>query len=203
MPRRPVAVPLPTPRLAALVAVVGVALFAWPGRSVLVLLEDAQRTVHRLRVRADGARWCIESSEGPLVAALSVAAQLDGQRLEIESGGVSEAFTFVAARDAGSDRVWLHGAHGIHVFTRVDRTAHALAGTAAAKAAAGNTLRAPMPGLVSAVPTTVGALVRAGEANGRMRVPADEPPPIEGVVGPRPLGRGGAYSSSLPDGSMR
>jgi uncharacterized protein (DUF58 family) len=38
MPRRPVAVPLPTPRLAALVAVVGVALFAWPGRSVLVLL---------------------------------------------------------------------------------------------------------------------------------------------------------------------
>jgi type IV secretion system protein VirB9 len=33
--------------------------------------------------------------------------------------------------------------------------------------------------------------------------PADEPPPIEGVVGPRPLGRGGAYSASLPDGSMR
>ena len=136
---------------------------AAPG-SVLVLLEDAQRTVHRLRVRADGARWCIESSEGPLVAALSVAAQLDGQRLEIESGGVSEAFTFVAACDAGSERVWLHDAHGIHAFTRVDRTAHALAGTAAAKAAAGNTLRAPMPGLVSAVPTTVGALVRAGEA---------------------------------------
>jgi 3-methylcrotonyl-CoA carboxylase alpha subunit len=136
---------------------------AAPG-SVLVLLEDAQRTVHRLRVRADGARWCVESSGGPLVVALVVTAQLDGQRLETESGGVSEAFTFVAARDAGCERVWLHGARGIHAFTRVDRTAHALAGTAAAKAAAGNTLRAPMPGLVSAVPTTVGARVRAGEA---------------------------------------
>jgi 3-methylcrotonyl-CoA carboxylase alpha subunit len=132
--------------------------------SVLVLLEDAQRTVHRLRVRADGARWCVESSGGPLVVALGVTAQLDGQRLEIESGGVREAYTFVAARDAGCERVWLHGAHGIHAFTRVDRTAHALAGTAACKAAVGNTLRAPMPGLVSAVPTTVGARVRAGEA---------------------------------------
>jgi 3-methylcrotonyl-CoA carboxylase alpha subunit len=132
---------------------------AAPG-SVLVLLEDAARAVHRLRVRAEGGRWCIESSGGRL----SVAARLQGQRLEVEREGVREEFTFATARDAGAQRVWLHGEHGIHAFTRIDRTAHALAGAAAGKAAAGNTLRAPMPGLVAAVPTVAGARVRAGEA---------------------------------------
>jgi type IV secretion system protein VirB9 len=33
--------------------------------------------------------------------------------------------------------------------------------------------------------------------------PADEPPPIEGVVGPKPLGRRGVFSARSPDGSMR
>ncbi len=32
--------------------------------------------------------------------------------------------------------------------------------------------------------------------------PADEPAPIEGVVGPKPLGKRGAYSSRPPDRSM-
>jgi 3-methylcrotonyl-CoA carboxylase alpha subunit len=131
---------------------------AAPG-SVLVLLEDAARQVHRLRVRSERARWCIESSGGLVV----VTARLDGTRLEVERDGVREAFAFATARDAGVERVWLQGAHGIHAFTRLDRTAHALAGAAAAKAAAGNTLCAPMPGLVSAVSTAVGARVRAGE----------------------------------------
>jgi len=132
---------------------------AAPG-SVLVLLEDAARAVHRMRVRADGARWCVEASG----ERLGVSARLDGQRLEIERDGVREQFTFVAALEAGAERVWLHGARGIHAFTRLDRTAHALAGAAAGKTAAGNTLRAPMPGLVAAVPAVPGARVRAGEA---------------------------------------
>jgi uncharacterized protein (DUF58 family) len=37
-PRAPAAAPIPTVRFAALVAVTGLALFAWPGRSWLALL---------------------------------------------------------------------------------------------------------------------------------------------------------------------
>jgi 3-methylcrotonyl-CoA carboxylase alpha subunit len=59
--------------------------------------------------------------------------------------------------------VWLHSEQGIHAFTRIDRTAHALAAAAAGKAGEGNVLRAPMPGLVAAVSTATGARVRAGE----------------------------------------
>jgi 3-methylcrotonyl-CoA carboxylase alpha subunit len=45
----------------------------------------------------------------------------------------------------------------------VDRVRHALAGGDAAGADAGNSLRAPMPGLVTSVPVSVGASVRAGD----------------------------------------
>ena len=126
---------------------------------VLVLLEDAARNLHRALVRCQGVGWWVEAGD----CRMHVAAQLDGQRLQIEREGVREAFTFLTAREAGTERVWLHSEQGIHAFTRIDRTAHALAAAAAGKAGEGNVLRAPMPGLVAAVSTATGARVRAGE----------------------------------------
>jgi len=124
-----------------------------------VLLEDAARTLHTSRVRRDGALWQVELGE----RRLAFGARLDGEALHVEREGRQEQHRFVRTREDQAERVWLHGPLGIHAFTRIDRTAHALAGTAAG-AAAGNALRAPMPGLVTAVSTHVGARVRAGEA---------------------------------------
>ncbi len=125
-----------------------------------VLLEDAARKLHTARVRRDGALWHVEIGE----RRITCAARLDGGRLEVELDGQREQHRFVRTREGGAERVWLHGPRGTHAWTRIDRTAHALAGTAAGGAAAGNTLRAPMPGLVTAVSAAVGARVQAGDA---------------------------------------
>jgi acetyl/propionyl-CoA carboxylase alpha subunit len=130
---------------------------------VLVLLEDAARTLHRLRVRALGPRWQIESIE-PAADSRTVAARLDDGWLEIERDGRLERHRVVRTRDGAAAQIWLHGPQGIRSWTRIDRNAHALAGGAAARGDAGHTLRAPMPGLVTAVQVAVGEHVRSGDA---------------------------------------
>ena len=127
---------------------------------VQVLLEDASREVHRAQVRRAGDGWQVELGG----RRFAFAARLDGDRLEVEHARGREVHRFVRAREHGAERVWIHGPRGIHAWTRIDRTAHALAGAAPSGATAGSTLRAPMPGLVTAVSTTVGSRVRAGEA---------------------------------------
>jgi 3-methylcrotonyl-CoA carboxylase alpha subunit len=129
---------------------------------VRVLLEDAARTLHVVLVRHSGAGWQVELGE----RRFAFAARLEAGRLEVEHDGRREVHAFACTTEAGAapgrQRVWLHGPRGIHAFERIDRTAHALAGKAAGGAAAGNTLRAPMPGLVTAVCAAAGERVAAG-----------------------------------------
>ncbi|MBZ1391321.1 hypothetical protein, partial [Escherichia coli] len=96
--------------------------------------------LHTARVRRDGALWQVDVGERRIV----LGAQLDGESLHVERDGRREQHRFMRTRDGHAERVWLHGPLGTHAYARVDRTAHALAGTAAG-AAAGNALRAPMP----------------------------------------------------------
>ena len=125
-----------------------------------VLLEDAARSLHTALVRRDGALWHVEIGE----RRFACAARLGDGQLEVELDGARELHRFVLTCEGGAERVWLHGPRGTHAWTRIDRTAHALAGTAAGGATVGNTLRAPMPGLVTAVSASIGAKVRAGDA---------------------------------------
>jgi 3-methylcrotonyl-CoA carboxylase alpha subunit len=124
-----------------------------------VWLEDPSRTLHQVLVRASGNAWHVQVGE----RSFGFAAQLDGERLDVEHAGRSEFHRFLRVHDAGAERVWLCGPQGTHSWTRVDRVRHALAGGDAAGADAGNRLRAPMPGLVTSVPVGVGASVRAGD----------------------------------------
>jgi 3-methylcrotonyl-CoA carboxylase alpha subunit len=126
---------------------------------VRVLLEDPSRTLHEALVQARGNAWQVQVGE----RRFSFAARLDGERLEVEHAGRSASHRFLRVQDAGAERVWLYGPQGTHTWTRVDRVRHALAGGDAAGGDAGNSLRAPMPGLVTSVPVSVGASVRAGD----------------------------------------
>ncbi|MCZ2441242.1 MAG: acetyl/propionyl/methylcrotonyl-CoA carboxylase subunit alpha [Pseudomonadota bacterium] len=126
---------------------------------VRVLLEDPSRTLHEALVQTRGNTWQVQVGE----RSFSLAARLDGERLEVEHAGRSATHRFLRVHDAGAERVWLCGPQGTHTWTRVDRIRHALAGGDAARADAGNSLRAPMPGLVTSVPVNVGASVRAGD----------------------------------------
>jgi 3-methylcrotonyl-CoA carboxylase alpha subunit len=125
-----------------------------------VLLEDASRSLHTASVRRDGALWAVEIGD----RCFAFTARLDDGQLEIEHDGARELHRFLRTREGSADWVWLHGPRGTHAWTRIDRTAYALAGAAAGSAAAGNSLRAPMPGLVTAVSASVGARVQAGDA---------------------------------------
>jgi 3-methylcrotonyl-CoA carboxylase alpha subunit len=126
-----------------------------------VLLEDPSRTLHAALVQAaSSTRWRVQSGERSFV----FAARLDGERLDVEHEGRAASHRFLRVQDGGAERVWLCGSGGTHAWKRIDRTRHALAGTDAAAADGGNRLRAPMPGLVTAVPVGVGAHVRAGDA---------------------------------------
>jgi 3-methylcrotonyl-CoA carboxylase alpha subunit len=126
---------------------------------VRVLLEDPSRTLHEALVQARGNTWQVQVAE----RSFSFLAQLDGERLDVEYAGRSATHRFMRVHDPGAERVWLCGPQGTHTWTRVDRVRHALAGGDAAGADAGNSLRAPMPGLVTSVPVSVGASVRAGD----------------------------------------
>ncbi|MBC5762955.1 acetyl/propionyl/methylcrotonyl-CoA carboxylase subunit alpha [Ramlibacter albus] len=143
-----------------------VALGAWrllgPAAPVAmpVLLEDSAHHLHTALVRQDSAVWHIEIGE----RRFTCGARLDAGHLEVEIESGRERHRFLRAREGSANRVWLHGPRGTHVWTHIDRTAHALAGAAASSAAASTTLRAPMPGLVTAVSTSIGARVQAGDA---------------------------------------
>ncbi len=126
---------------------------------VRVLLEDPARTLHQVLVQARGNAWQVQVGE----RSFGFAARLDGERLEVEHAGRSASHRFLRVHDAGAERVWLCGPQGTRNWTRVDRVRHALAGGDAAGADAGNSLRAPMPGLVTSVPVSVGASVRTGD----------------------------------------
>ncbi len=126
---------------------------------VRVLLEDPSRTLHEALVQARGNTWQVQVAE----RSFSFAGRLDGERLDVEHAGRSASHRFLRVHEAGAERVWLCGPQGTHTWTRVDRIRHALAGGDAAGADAGNSLRAPMPGLVTSVPVSVGASVRAGD----------------------------------------
>ncbi|TWO71366.1 biotin/lipoyl-binding protein [Caenimonas sedimenti] len=126
---------------------------------VCVLLEDPSRTLHQVLVQARSSLWQVQVGE----RSFSFAARLDGERLDVEYAGRSATHRFMRVHDPGAERVWLCGPQGTHTWTRVDRVRHALAGGDAAGADAGNSLRAPMPGLVTSVPVSVGASVRAGD----------------------------------------
>ena len=126
---------------------------------VRVLLEDSSRTLHEALVQARGNAWQVQVGE----RSFSFAARLNGERLDVEHVGRSASHRFLRVQEAGAERVWLCGPQGTHTWTRVDRIRHALAGGDAAGADAGNSLRAPMPGLVTSVPVSVGASVRAGD----------------------------------------
>jgi 3-methylcrotonyl-CoA carboxylase alpha subunit len=126
---------------------------------VCVWLEEPSRVLHQVLVRASGNAWQVQVGE----RSFSFGARLDGERLDVEHAGRSATQRFLRVHDAGAERVWLCGPQGTHTWTRVDRVRHALAGGDAAGADAGNGLRAPMPGLVTSVPVSVGASVRAGD----------------------------------------
>ncbi|HEY8707880.1 MAG TPA: biotin carboxylase N-terminal domain-containing protein [Burkholderiaceae bacterium] len=126
---------------------------------VRVLLEDPTRTLHQALVQARGNAWRVQVGERDF----SFTARLDGERLDLEHEGRSASHRFLRVHEAGAERVWLCGSQGTHTWTRVDRVRHALAGGDAAGVDAGNSLRAPMPGLVTSVPISVGASVRAGD----------------------------------------
>ncbi|PZP94693.1 MAG: 3-methylcrotonyl-CoA carboxylase [Variovorax paradoxus] len=125
---------------------------------VRVLLEDPSRTLHQALVQARGNGWRVRVGERDF----SFRARLDGEQLDVECEGRSASHRFLRVHEAGAERVWLCGAHGTHTWTRVDRVRHALDRGGAAEAGTGNSLRAPMPGLVTSVPVSVGASVRAG-----------------------------------------
>ncbi|MES2227763.1 MAG: biotin carboxylase N-terminal domain-containing protein [Pseudomonadota bacterium] len=127
---------------------------------VRVLLEDPSRTLHTALVQGQGSTWRVGLGE----RSFDFSARLDGERLDIEHAGRSVAYRFLRVQEGSAQRVWLAGPSGTHVWTRIDRTRHALAGADATGADAGNSLRAPMPGLVTAVPVAVGDRVRAGQA---------------------------------------
>ena len=125
--------------------------------ATLVLLEDAARTLHETQVLRSGGRWRVSAGQ----SSFECHASLAGERLEIVRDGIASSFRFLRVHDASGEQVWLNGALGTHVWRRVDRWQHALSGSAEAEA--GDVLRAPMPGLVTAVPAVAGAEVRAGE----------------------------------------
>jgi 3-methylcrotonyl-CoA carboxylase alpha subunit len=131
---------------------------AAPG-GVRVLLEDPSRTLHQALVQARGNAWRVQVGERDF----SFSARLDGEQLDVECEGRSASHRFLRVHEAGTERVWLCGAQGTHTWTRVDRVRHALERSGAAGADAGNSLRAPMPGLVTSVPVSVGTSVRAGD----------------------------------------
>ena len=124
-----------------------------------VWLEDPARHLHQALVQARGNAWQVQVGE----RSFGLAARLEGERLDVEHAGRSASHRFLRVHEAGAERVWLCGPHGTHSWACVDRVRHALASGDAAGDDAGNGLRAPMPGLVTAVPVGVGARVRAGD----------------------------------------
>jgi 3-methylcrotonyl-CoA carboxylase alpha subunit len=130
----------------------------WPG-GVQVLLEDSARTVHEARVQRQGARWSVQIAQ----VRLDCVATLDGERLEVERGGVRTRYRFLRSPQPSGEQVWLAGAGSTQGWRRVDRWQHALAGSATDAADNDQWLRAPMPGLVTAVPVAAGDAVRAGD----------------------------------------
>ncbi len=125
-----------------------------------VLLEDDARIVHEISVRQTGNGWQVAVGE----ASCEITAKLLDDTLELRHAGGTAHFTIaVEVVRAGVTRLWLAGAGGTHTWQRLDRWQRALAGQAAGDARHGNQLRAPMPGMVTAVKTSVGAQVREGD----------------------------------------
>ncbi len=125
-----------------------------------VLLEDDVRIVHEVSVRRTGNGWQVAVGE----ASCEVTAKLLGDTLELRHAGGTAHFTTASEPvRAGVTRLWLTGAGSVHTWQRLDRWQRALAGQAASDAQHGNQLRAPMPGMVTAVKTSVGAQVSAGD----------------------------------------
>jgi 3-methylcrotonyl-CoA carboxylase alpha subunit len=125
-----------------------------------VLLEDDARITHEISVRQMGTHWLVQVGE----TSYSVAAKLLDGALELRHAGSMTRFTIASEpMRAGVARLWLAGAGGTHTWQRLDRWQRALAGQSAADARHGDRLCAPMPGMVTAVKTSVGAQVRAGD----------------------------------------
>ncbi|MGV3571230.1 MAG: acetyl/propionyl/methylcrotonyl-CoA carboxylase subunit alpha [Ramlibacter sp.] len=127
--------------------------------AVRVLLEDASRSLHTMLVQGREGAWRVGVGE----RSFDFGARLDGEWLAVEHAGRKAVYRFLRVDEGGAQRVWLAGPSGTHAWTRVDRTRHALGGQDAAGGEhAGNQLRAPMPGLVTAVRVAVGERVPAG-----------------------------------------
>lgn len=127
---------------------------------VRVLLEDGTQALHEVRVSAVGARWQVQVGG----YGFDCHALLDGDRLEVERDGVVDSWRWQCVPDvAGGERVWLSRTRGAWDWRRVDRWRHALSGSAVADGDSGELLRAPMPGLVTAVPVMVGTRVVVGD----------------------------------------
>lgn len=125
--------------------------------AMLLLLEDNARSLHETQVLRIGGRWRVNVGQSNF----QCSASLNNERLEIERDGIRASFRFLRVQDGNGEQVWLAGALGTHVWRRINRWQHALAGTASTEG--GDVLRAPMPGLVTAVPTVAGAKVKAGD----------------------------------------
>jgi len=123
-----------------------------------VLLEDDARNLYETTVRRIDERWEVHTGQ----IDLDCKASLAGERLEIERDGVVRSFRFHLARDGASESVWLSDASGTHVWRLVDRWQRALVGENHVEA--DDVVRAPMPGLVTAVPAQLDTRVQAGEA---------------------------------------
>ncbi|WP_418319808.1 acetyl/propionyl/methylcrotonyl-CoA carboxylase subunit alpha [Piscinibacter sakaiensis] len=126
---------------------------------VPVLLEDASRTLHQSLVQARGNRWLVQVGE----RSFQFAGRLDGVQLDVECDGRSASHRFLRVQESGTERVWLSGPEGIHCWTRGDRIRHARNRSEVTESDTGNSLRAPMPGLVTSVRVSLGASVRLGD----------------------------------------
>ena len=125
-----------------------------------VLLEDDERTMHEILLRQASNGWQVQVGE----TSYAVTAKLLDGTLELHHAGSMTRFTIASERlRAGATRLWLAGAGGTHTWQQLDRWQRALAGQSAADAQHGDRLCAPMPGMVTAVKTSVGAQVSAGD----------------------------------------
>jgi len=125
--------------------------------AMILLLEDNARTLHETQVLHIDGLWRVKAGQ----STLECSASLDGERLEIERAGICTSFRFLRVQDGNGEQIWLAGALGTHVWRRVDRWRHALVGNDLGDT--GDALRAPMPGLVTAVLVMAGAKVHAGD----------------------------------------
>ena len=133
-----------------------------------VLLADAAQEVHEIGIRRVGDQWQVRCGD----ETHTVTAKLSGGQLQIDGlDAAGDTLRYeLAAEPPQTDgqHLWLSGLSGLsgpggtHTWLWLDRWQRALRGQAASEGAQGNRLCAPMPGMITAVNTTVDALVEAG-----------------------------------------